>query len=227
MMSTSLLKTDLGPRMDLLEFATTSSSPEPPLQAALRTATWQRTRHGRLMSDIHTGRVLALVSRMLRPRVILELGTFTGYGTLCLLAGLHPEGTLHSVERNEELFPLHDEFWPSAKGHDRIHRHHADAMALLADWDTKTMGTLDLVYVDADKQGVNAQLDALLPLLSDGGWMLFDNTWWGGTLDGSDAATGPKPDALRALNERLRTDATLETVVLPVGDGLTAVRKSH
>ena len=213
--------------MDLLEFATTSSSPEPSLLAALRTATWQRTRHGRLMSDVHTGRVLAMVSRMVRPTVTLELGTFTGYGTLCLLEGLHAEGTLHTVERNDELFPLHDEFWPRATGHDRIYRHHGEAMAVLADWDTETMGTLDLVYVDADKQGVNAQLDALLPLLSDGGWMLFDNTWWGGTLDGPNAATGPKPVALRTLNERLRADTTLETVVLPVGDGLTAVRKSH
>lgn len=225
MMSTSLLKTDLGPRMDLLEFASTSGSPEPALLAALRTATWQRTRHGRLMSDVHTGRVLAMVSRMVRPRVALELGTFTGYGTLCLLEGLHPEGTLHTVERNDELFPLHDEFWPRAEGHGRIHRHHGEAMAVLENWDPETLGTIDCAYVDADKQGINAQLEALLPLLSKKGWMLFDNTWWNGTLGGPEAATGPKPDALRALNQRLRMDATLETVVLPVGDGLTMVRK--
>ena len=212
--------------MDLLKFASNSGSAEPPLLVALRTATWQRTRHGRLMSNVHTGRVLAMVSRMIRPRIVLELGTFTGYGTLCLLEGLHPEGTLHTVERNDELFPLHDEFWPRADGHDRIHRHHGEALAVLEKWDKDVMGTLDLAYVDADKQGVNAQLDAMLPLLSEEGWVLFDNTWWSGTLDGPDAATGPKPDALRALNERLRMDATLETVVLPVGDGLTVVRKA-
>ena len=99
-------------------------------------------------------------------------------------------------------------------------------MAVLANWDVETNGAIDLAYVDADKQGVNAQLDALLPLLSEEGWMLFDNTWWSGTLEGPDAATGPKPDALRTLNERLRADVTLETVMLPVGDGLTAVRKA-
>ena len=212
--------------MDLLDFASNSGSSEPPLLSALRTATWQRTRHGRLMSDVHTGRVLAMVSRMIQPRIALELGTFTGYGTLCLLEGLHPEGTLHTVERNDELFPLHDEFWPRAEGHDRIHRHHGDALDMLANWDPETEGTIDLAYVDADKQGVNDQLEALLPLLSKGGWMLFDNTWWSGTLEGPDAATGPKPDALRTLNERLRADVTLETVMLPVGDGLTAVRKA-
>ena len=212
--------------MDLLDFASNSGSSEPPLLSALRTATWQRTRHGRLMSDVHTGRVLAMVSRMIQPRIALELGTFTGYGTLCLLEGLHPEGTLHTVEHNDELFPLHEEFWPRAEGHGRIHRHHGEAMAVLANWDVETHGAIDLAYVDADKQGVNAQLDALLPLLSEEGWMLFDNTWWSGTLDGPDAATGPKPDALRALNERLRMDATLETVVLPVGDGLTMARKA-
>ena len=212
--------------MDLLDFASNSGSSEPPLLSALRTATWQRTRHGRLMSDVHTGRVLAMVSRMIQPRIALELGTFTGYGTLCLLEGLHPEGTLHTVERNDELFPLHDEFWPRADGHDRIHRHHGEAMTVQANWDAETLGTIDLAYVDADKQGVNDQLEALLPLLSKGGWMLFDNTWWSGTLEGPDAATGPKPDALRTLNERLRADVTLETVMLPVGDGLTAVRKA-
>ena len=212
--------------MDLLDFASSSGSSEPPLLSALRTATWQRTRHGRLMSDVHTGRVLAMVSRMIQPRIALELGTFTGYGTLCLLEGLHPEGTLHTVERNDELFPLHDEFWPRAEGHGRIHRHHGDALDMLANWNPETQGTIDLAYVDADKQGVNTQLEALLPLLSKGGWMLFDNTWWSGTLEGPDAATGPKPDALRTLNERLRADVTLETVMLPVGDGLTAVRKA-
>ena len=226
MMSTFLLRTDLDPRMDLLEFASTSGAPEPALLAALRTATWQRTRHGRLMSDVHTGRVLAMVSRMVRPRVALELGTFTGYGTLCLLEGLHPEGTLHTVERNDELFPLHDEFWPRADRHDHIHRHHGEAMAVLEKWDSESTGPIALAYVDADKQGVIAQLDALLPALSDGGWVLFDNTWWSGTLGGPEAATGPKPDALRALNERLRQDTALSTVVLPVGDGLTAVRKA-
>ena len=97
---------------------------------------------------------------------------------------------------------------------------------MLANWNPETQGTIDLAYVDADKQGVNTQLEALIPLLSKGGWMLFDNTWWSGTLEGPEAATGPKPDALRALNERLRMDATLETVVLPVGDGLTMVRKA-
>ena len=212
--------------MDLATFATAFSSAEPPVLAALRKATWQRTRHGRLMSDVLTGRVLALVSRMVRPRTILELGTFTGYGTLCLLEGLETSGALHTVERNDEVFALHGEFWPRVDGHGRIIRHHGDALAVLHAWDTPSAGTIDLAYVDADKQGVNDQLEALLPLLSEGGWVLFDNTWWSGTLDGPDAATGSKPDALRALNERLRMDATLETVVLPVGDGLTMVRKA-
>lgn len=212
--------------MDLATFAHQHSSAEPALLARLARATWQRTRHGRLMTDAHTGRVLSMVARMVRPRTVLELGTFTGYGTLCMLEGLQPNGILHTVERNDELFELQDEFWPQAEGHDRIVRHHGEAMTVLENWDLQGDGTIDMAYVDADKQGVNAQLDALLPILADGGWMLFDNTWWSGTLDGPDAATGPKPDALRALNERLRSDASLQTVVMPVGDGLTVVRKA-
>ena len=210
--------------MDLSAFASVFSSPEPPLLVALRKATWQRTRHGRLMSDVHTGRLLSMVSRLVRPITVLELGTFTGYGTLCLMEGLQPDGTLHTVERNDELFALQDEFWPQAPGNGRIRRHHADVLDVLRNWDVDRLGTIDLAYIDADKQGVADQFDALLPLMTQGGWVLLDNTWWNGTLHGPDAATGPKADALRTLNQRLRSEATLNTVVLPVGDGLTAVQ---
>ena len=206
--------------MDLQAFSTQNSSREPALLADLRRATWQRTRHGRLMSDPHTGRVLSMVSHMLQPRVILELGTFSGYGTLCLLEGLHTDGQLHTVERNDELFGLQDEFWSQHPRHPAITRHHDTALSVLESWPSEL--PIDLAYIDADKQGVNAQLDALLPLLSKEGWMLFDNTWWDGTLA---RAKGPKADALNALNARLASDDRLQTVVLPVGDGLTAVRK--
>ena len=211
--------------MDLSAFATAFSSPEPPLLAALRKATWQRTRHGRLMSDPQTGRCLALLSGLIRPTVVLELGTFSGYGTLCLLEGLQQNGVLHTVERNDELFALQDEFWGQANGATRIRRIHADALDVLAQWDVEEQGHIDLAYVDADKQGVVDQFEALGPKLADGGVLVFDNTWWSGTLGGPDAARGPKADALRALNARLRDNAKWQTVVLPVGDGLTVVRK--
>ena len=212
--------------MDLSTFSAKYSSPEDAVSAALRKATWQRTRHGRLMSDPATGRALAMVSAMVRPSTILELGTFTGYGTLCLLEGLTPGGVLHTVERNDELFALQDEHWRQHRRGSAIQRHHAEAIDVLAQWDPATLGSIDLAYIDADKQGLNAQLDALLPLMAPEGFMLFDNTWWGGTLEGPDPAKGAKPDALRALNRRLKDDPMLRTVVLPVGDGLTVVRKA-
>ena len=207
--------------MDLLEFSSQYSHTEPPLLANLRKATWQRTRHGRLMSDVHTGRVLSMVSQMLCPSVILELGTFSGYGTLCLLEGLSKSGRLHTVERNDELFELQDEFWSQSTRNGHIQRHHDMAMNVLENWDNLESDTIDLAYVDADKQGVVEQLNALLPLMSKRGWILFDNTWWNGTLA---EATGPKPDALRELNARLQSDPGLITTILPVGDGLSAVR---
>ena len=211
--------------MDLSAFATAFSSPEPPLLAALRKATWQRTRHGRLMSDPQTGRCLALLSGLIQPKVVLELGTFSGYGTLCLLEGLQQNGVLHTVERNDELFALQDEFWRQANGATRIRRIHAGALDVLAQWDVEEQGHIDLAYVDADKQGIVDQFEALGPKLADGGVLVFDNTWWSGTLGGPDAARGPKADALRALNARLKDDAKWQTVILPVGDGLSVVRK--
>jgi caffeoyl-CoA O-methyltransferase len=206
--------------MDLHDFAKQQGSAEPTLLTALRRASWQRTRHGRLMTDVHTGQVISMVTRMVRPKTALELGTFTGYGTLCLAEGLAEDGTLHTVERNDELFALQDEFWKQHKRYNAIVRHHGQVADVLAAWPLEH--AIDLAYIDADKQGVNEQLDALLPLMVPGGWMLFDNTWWDGTLE---HAKGPKPDALRALNTRLAQDDRLHTVVLPIGDGLTVARK--
>ena len=207
--------------MDLTSFARHNSSPEPAHLAALRRATWQRTRHGRLMTDADTGRFLTMVSRMLQPGTILELGTFTGYGTLCLLEGLADEGILHTVERNDELFELQDEHWSRHARGTAIRRHHGEALEVLSDWPRDA--PIDLAYIDADKQGVVAQLDMLLPWVAPRGWMLFDNTWWDGTLE---TAQGPKAGALRALNERLAGDPTLHTMALPIGDGLTAVTRA-
>ncbi len=206
--------------MDLHTFAAAEGSPEPPLLARLRLATWQRTRHGRLMTDPHTGRVLSLVSHMVRPHTAIELGTFSGYGTLCLLEGLAPGGTLHTVERNDELFGLHDAHWSEHPRGGDIQRHHGQALDVLAGWPAST--PIDLAYVDADKESVVLQFEALLPLMALRGWMLFDNTWWNGTLE---TAQGPKPDGLRALNDRLKNDSALQVVILPVGDGLTIARK--
>ena len=216
--------------MDLADFAARHSSSVPPLLKELERATWQRTRHGRLMTDPHSGRILSMISRMLRPRIALELGTFTGYGTLCILEGIPIEsgGVLHTVEQNDELFALQDTFWQRSKKGHLIKRHHGDALAFLEKWRTAEQGTIDLAYVDADKQNVNAQLDALLPLMSAQGCLLFDNTWWGGTLYDTTvegAAKGPKANALRELNARLAAEENLHTTVLPVGDGITVVQQ--
>ena len=149
--------------MDLHDFAKQQGSAEPTLLTALRRASWQRTRHGRLMTDVHTGQVISMVTRMVRPKTALELGTFTGYGTLCLAEGLAEDGTLHTVERNDELFALQDEFWKQHKRYNAIVRHHGQVADVLAAWPLEH--AIDLAYIDADKQGVNEQLDALLPLM--------------------------------------------------------------
>ena len=162
-----------------------------------------------------------MVSRMLQPGTILELGTFTGYGTLCLLEGLADEGILHTVERNDELFELQDEHWSRHARGTAIRRHHGEALEVLSDWPRDA--PIDLAYIDAEKQGVVEQLDMLLPWMAPRGWMLFDNTWWDGTLE---TAEGPKAGALRALNKRLAGDPTLHTMALPIGDGLTAVTRA-
>ena len=159
----------------LHDYATDWSASEPEGLAALRRATWTQTVKPQMLCDELQGRLLASVSRMVAPKRVLELGTFTGYATACLAEGLAPDGRLDTVDIDDELHDLHDAHWPQLGCADRIHRHVGRALDVLESGVLfqEDPNLFDLVFIDADKANQRAYVDWAIDHVRDGGGF-----WW-------------------------------------------------
>lgn len=202
-------------------YAERHSSPEPEALAALRRDTWQHVLRPQMLSDPIQGRLLSFISQWIRPQRVLELGTYTGYATLCLAEGLAPEGQIDTIEPNDELNAIQDRHWTAAGVRGRIRRFNAEAHTVLPG----LAGGYDLVWIDADKARTEEYLNACIPLTKSGGTLLIDNVlWWGKVLEGH-GSSDPDARRLHALNERLRQDDRVENLILPIRDGIHILRK--
>ena len=152
---------------------------------------------------------------------VLELGTYTGYSALCLAEGLAPEGTVHTIEVDDEMADELTELFSSAPGGDRIRLHIGDAEEIIPQIDEKW----DLVYIDANKRRYAEYLDAVLPRLREGGFIIADNTLWDGKVTDTESNHDAQTVALDRFNTIAATHPGLETVILPMRDGLTLMRK--
>lgn len=209
--------------MDILEYIEQHSSPESDALKQIVHSTHIEMINPRMMSGHIQGRVLSLLSQMIRPDRILELGTFTAYSTLCLAEGLTPNGQLFTIEHNDELEDLIRRNLLLSPLADKIHLVIDDAIQWLAQHHPSQ--PYDLVFIDADKRQYTAYLDAVLPLVRPGGWILADNTLWDGHIIEEAYDKDKQTLALRAFNDRVAQDDTLEKVILPLRDGLTIIRK--
>jgi predicted O-methyltransferase YrrM len=195
--------------------------PEPEHLARLNRYTQLHHLYSHQCSGHLQGRVLAMLSRMIRPQRIIELGTFTGYSTLCLAEGLLPDGELHTIEINDEDA---DELTARFASDSRIHLHTGDALQILptlaadgAQW--------DLAFVDANKRVYCEYLRLLLPQMRPGSFIIADNTLWGGKLTDADA-TDAQTLGIRRFNDMVaEMAAEFHTVILPLRDGLTILQK--
>lgn len=174
-----------------------------------------------MLSGAVQGRVLAFLSRMIQPKTILELGTFTGYSALCLAEGLSQDGRLVTLEHNDELEDIiRHNFSLSPLGR-QIDLRMGDALATLKTMQDKRF---DLCFIDADKREYSAYLDAILPLMQPHGWILADNTLWDGHVVDPNYDRDKQTLGLRAFNNKVSADERLEQVILPLRDGLTMIR---
>ena len=209
--------------MDILEYIEQHSSPESEALRQIVHTTHIEMINPRMMSGHIQGRVLSMFSQMIRPQRILELGTFTAYSTLCLAEGLADDGTLVTLEHNDELEDMILRNLALSPLGEKVQLVIGDAMEWLsaqsADW------LYDLVFIDADKREYSAYLDAVLPLVRPGGWILADNTLWDGHIIEEAYDKDKQTLALRAFNDKVAQDERLEKVILPLRDGLTIIRK--
>lgn len=198
-------------------YAQSHSEDEPALLAQLRRDTHLQHIQPRMLSGHFQGRLLSLISKIVRPKIILEIGTYTGYSALCLAEGLAQDGVLHTIEVNPELRKIQEKYISLSDYQDRIVLHTADALTLIPQLDLE----IDLVFIDAEKKNYTAYLEAVLPQMKSGGVLLVDNVLWTGKvvepLDPKDKTT----EALLSFNQYMKNHPRLSTVLMPLRDGLT------
>ena len=199
------------------DYVVKHSEEEPALLATLTRETYQKILQPRMLSGHYQGRVLSVLSKLIRPKTILELGTFTGYSALCLAEGLDKNGILHTIDINEELVDFQRSYFDKSDYGSQIIQHLGSALDIIPTLDT----TFDLVFMDADKPNYITYFHQIINKLNPGGVILSDNVLWSGKvieeLNPQDVST----KIVLEYNALLKDDPRLETVLLPIRDGLT------
>jgi caffeoyl-CoA O-methyltransferase len=203
------------------DYVVKHSEDEPALLKALTRETYQKILQPRMLSGHYQGRVLSMLSKLIRPKVILELGTFTGYSALCLAEGLDKNGIIHTIDINEELVDFQRSYFDKSEYGSQIIQHLGSAIDIIPTLDT----TFDLVFMDADKPNYITYFHQIIDKLNPGGVILSDNVLWSGKviekLNPQDVST----KIVLEYNALLKDDPRLETVLLPIRDGLTVSMK--
>jgi len=180
-----------------------------------------RTNHARMLSGPVLGRLLEMTSRMLKPKNILEIGTFTGYSAICLALGLGTDGHLDAIEINDELESLIREGFSRAGLSEKISLHFGDAKVIIPQLKTE----YDLIYIDANKREYCLYYDLAFDLLSSGGYILADNALWDGKVYQEPTPTDAQTKEILKFNKKIKEDHRVENFILPLRDGLNIIRK--
>ena len=194
---------------------------EDPVLARLYRDTHLRLVNGRMCSGHIQGTILTLLSRLISPRRILEIGTYTGYSAICLAKGLAHGGLLHTIEINDELEQFAADYFAESGLKDQIIHHIGDASDILPDLNEK----FELAFLDADKRQYLSHYQMILPKITPGGLIIADNTLWGGKVVGKIAREDEQTIAIMAFNEFVKNDPRVEATILPIRDGMTLIRK--
>lgn len=205
---------------ELEDYIEQHSENEPELLAQLNKETYQKILLPRMLSGHFQGRVLSMLSKLIRPMNILEIGTYTGYSALCLCEGMQENGILHTIDIKEELVDFQRKYFDKSPWGKQIVQHLGEATAIIPDLNVQ----FDLVFIDADKENYLNYFELILPKMNKGGIILSDNVLWSGKvlepLQQNDLST----QVLIEYNQLLKNDARVETVLLPIRDGLTVSR---
>lgn len=205
---------------DIDDYIIAHSAKEPELLAKLNRETHQKVLQPRMLSGHYQGRILSLLSRIKSPKTILEIGTYTGYSALCLAEGLGKHGILHTIDINEELCDFQKKYFEASEYGDQIKQHLGNALEIIPQIEAK----FDLVFIDADKPNYPAYFELIMEKMNSGGIILSDNVLWSGKVVEEVKEEDESTQALLRYNKMLNEDERLETVILPIRDGLTLSR---
>jgi caffeoyl-CoA O-methyltransferase len=207
---------------EIAAYTEAHSQDESPVLKELNRETQAHVLMPRMLSGHLQGRVLAMLSKMIAPKHILEIGTYTGYSAICLAEGLQPDGLLHTIDINEELSDLVEGFITKAGLHDRIKTYTGDALSIIPTINEE----FDLVFIDADKENYSRYYDLVLPRIRPGGFIIADNVLWSGNVLKPSVEMDEETRAIDDFNKKVQADVRVENVLLPVRDGLMVIRKT-
>jgi len=204
----------------IIDYAEAHTTPTSPLLKKLERETWVKRLHAGMVSGGYQGQFLRMLSQMIRPKRVLEIGTFTGYSAICLAEGLTEDGLLHTIEINEELETPIQEYFDAAGLTNKIQLHIGNALELVPTIDEQ----FDLVFIDADKINYSRYYDLVFDKVKTGGYMLADNVLWYGKV--TENQHDEETAALHAFNQKVQNDPRVENVLITLRDGLTLIRKT-
>jgi len=207
---------------DIMAYAIQYTQDESELLKALNKETHQKILQPRMISGHFQGRFLSFIAKLIKPRTILEIGTYTGYATLCLAEGLTKDGIIHTIEINEELVDFQKKYFDQSEFKNQIFNHLGEAKNIIPELNLE----FDLVFIDADKTNYPIYLEMVLSKLRKGGVLIADNVLWSGkVLEHQQKSTDSETNSIKLFNELVKKEKDLETLLLPIRDGLMVCRK--
>lgn len=206
---------------EIQAYAAKISDKEPELLKKLNRETYQKILNPRMLSGHLQGRLLSLLSKLIAPKCILEIGTFTGYSALCLAEGLQKNGVLHTIDKNEELLEFQKKYFKKSEVESQIIQHQGNALEVIPE----IKGQFDLVFMDADKENYSHYFDLVIDRIQSGGVFISDNVLWYGKVVEPTKKGDKDTKALKAFNQKLHDDNRIENILLPIRDGILVSRK--
>lgn len=207
---------------ELENYLSAHSSEVSELLVQLRRETFQKTTNPQMLSGDYQGRFLSLISKLIRPKNILEIGTFTGFSTLCLAEGLAEDGKIVTIDRNEELMYLPKKYFGQSKYARQIELRTGNALEVL---ESLNIEDFELVFIDADKSNYRNYYAKIIEFLPSGAVILADNVLWYGKVLEEAKPNDKDTLELKAFNEMVKDDDRVEVIVLPIRDGISLIRK--
>jgi caffeoyl-CoA O-methyltransferase len=206
---------------ELDHFITTNTDKEPKILADLNHETWEKVLIPRMLSGHFQGRVLSMISHMIKPTTVLEIGTYTGYSAICLAEGLQKDGKIYTIDINEELESMVNKYIERSDLKDTIINKIGNAIEIIPTIKQK----FDLVFIDADKLNYSNYYDLVFDQVNTGGYIIADNVLWSGKVVKSRKNLDPDTIALIDYSEKVTKDDRVQNVLFPIRDGLMVVRK--
>jgi len=205
---------------DILNYVELNSQQEPTLLKELNKETNLKILNPRMLCSSYQGRVLSIISKIIKPKKVLEIGTYTGYSALCIAEGLDKNGIIHTIDINEELKEIQNKYFKKSGFGNQIQQHIGNAIEIIP----KINECFDFVYLDADKENYNEYFDLIIDKIVSGGVLICDNVLWSGKVlntNHKDLIT----EKLIEFNQLVKKDKRLDSIILPIRDGLSICRK--